>query len=232
MDATPQDKAYDLLWMAMDEIGNGAFRTEEEKAGLAGLMESLRGAVEKAETQETASTDKGTPEIGEAVKLLQVALGRMKSGEVLDEETHQAVARAREILAGEPKAETPSGDVEGEEANRETQAKAGAKMSADRRGQFKEALDSLVKIFESILPEEERKSWSAATAEKADLVKAKNSVETLKADLEKSQEKLKKANVDLAKAQDRPGSSNVVPVEKGTEKSFSWGSDLNDEDDE
>lgn len=250
MDDSPEAKARDLLWMAMGEIERGALRSPEATDAVNGLLEALRGAVMKSadgdpkDGQEASSTgtDKGAAEVAEAVKLLQVALGRMTAGEPLDAEAHQAVARAREILASEAAPADEAAQADGEEMaadkDREPQAKAGAKMAAARRREFKTALDALIKLFEDIIPEAERGDWpkptskAAEPADRGELVKAQGQVDALQAELAKAQDQLKAVNVKLAKAQDRAVDSNMVPVDKasGDGETFSWGFDLNDRD--
>lgn len=249
MGDNPEDKARDLLWMAMDEISRGALRSEEDTAAVTGLLEALRGAVMKAETPAgdgdgTDPASKGEAEVAEAVSLLQGALGKMATGEALDEEAHQAVARAVEILtgAGTDTGDTDGGSMGGEEASagdREPANKAGAKMASANRKKFKDALGSLIKLFEDLIPESERGEWNKPaeksggdTPEATELAKAADREEALKAELAKAQEKLKAANVALAKAQDRPADSNVVNVDKGAgdPQGTTWEFDLNESD--
>lgn len=226
---------------------------EEAEEAAAGEEKAAEAPQEPAEAE--ASQEKAVDEavVSEAVKLLQVALGRMVSGESLDAEAHDAVARARELLSRgvTPPPVEPQSDEEAGETGEEM-AKAGAKMAASRRARFKDALDALVKIFEDILPAAEKETWPRSPAKKAEepaleaveeppaseeatalaqeLVKAREELAATTAVLAKAQAETQALRVERAKLAEQALPSRLLPVGGApAAESFCWGFDLNDD---
>jgi hypothetical protein len=183
----------------------------------------------------------------EAAKLLQVALGKLAAGKPCDDESLRMIGKAREVLATAAKSKAKakkSDDEPGDEPSdeREPTAKAGTKqLSRARREKFKGALDSLIKLFEEMIPEAERKGmWptrKAAEPEPEPVAKSDDDekVVELRKAIEERDAKIAKLAGVIKDRDDEPGDSNLVPIGKGggddngTERAV-WEHDLNEPD--
>jgi hypothetical protein len=221
---------------AIDEIAMGV----EKALGLAPAAKAAK------EEPGDAPEPSGNP-VAEAVKLLQVALGKLTPGKPCDDESLRMIGKARDMLSGQAKAKkaddagASDGDApEPSDADREPTAKAGTKqLSRARREKFKGALDALIKLFEEMIPEAERKSmWptrKAATPEPEPVRKSDDDpqvVELRKALVERDA-KIAKLQGVIKDRDDEPGDSNLVSVGKsdddgGNGARTSWEHDLNE----
>lgn len=242
------------------EEGDGSLPGDVGKAidEIAMGVEKALGLVSASKADGDMPTDEPNVDPGyatrrvvvEAAKLLQVALGKLSAGKPCDDESLRMIAKARDMLASTPaKARKgdddagPSDDDATSDADREPTEKAGTKqLSRARREKFKSALDSLIKLFEEMIPEAERKSmWptrKAATPEPEPVRKSDEpdpEIVELRKTIDEQSARIAKLHSVIKDRDDAPGDSNLAHVSKseggdnGTNRT-AWEHDLNDPD--
>jgi hypothetical protein len=218
---------------AVDEIAMGV------EAAL-GLVKADAPAPDEQNTSPGYTTRES---VVEAAKLLQVAIGKLSAGKPCDEETLRMISKAKDVLMSTAAAKTKTKKTEEPEQtddDREKTEKAGTKqLSRARREKFKGALDALIKLFEEMIPEAERKSmWPTKKSEEPEPVKKNDEpdpqVVELRKTIDEQNAKIEKLQGAIKDRDDAPTDTNLVPVSKGDDgenvKPLSWEHDLNDPD--
>jgi len=237
------------------EEGDGSLPGDVGKAidEIAMGVEKALGLVSAAKAEGDMPNDESGSPVAEAIKLLQVALGKLAAGKPCDDESLRMIAKARDMLAAQAKSKAKKADddagasdgaaPEPTDADREPTAKAGTKqLSRARREKFKGALDALIKLFEEMIPEAERKSmWptrKAATPEPEPVRKRDEpdpEIVELRKTIDEQNAKIAKLRGVIKDRNDEPGDSNLAHVSKseggdnGTNRT-AWEHDLNDPD--
>ena len=208
-----------------EENGDGDGDGDKPKEEAAGKQEEesdedkpkddAAGKQEEEEEQEPIEDSAGKSDdtmktVGEAVKMLAVALGKLKPGQEADEAVVQDIGKVKEML---------DAHVGKSREKSEKVAKAGAKMAAKNRKQLMGALESLAQMATELIPETERAKGAIAWSDSEKRTKAKKSDESK--ELESTKAELEKANAEVVKlrksikANERAAPpSNVADIEK------------------
>jgi len=167
----------------------------------------------------------------EALAILEGALLKVAPGKALDEDSFQKLQKLRSMLSGNN--EAPRSDVENQaetqKAETEEVKKAGAIMSSDRRKRFGEAIKSLMKLFEEVIPSSEIGKMPRLVTKSADQIE----LDDLRCRLEKANNDLCIARAEISSLLARPAESNVSNTDGGIigsgKNDVLWPSDLNAE---
>jgi len=201
------DEAAEAAAKAKAEEEEAAKAKEEEEAEAAAKTEEEEaGKGEPAEKQDHAA------QMTSAIQLLEQVDGTVTAGKTMDPGSSAKLKKAIEIL----KASMTTTAKKADEA--EAAEKAGRQqMSVARGKQAMNAIGTLIKVLQEMIPESERKGWPtrkaddeqvAEEAKAADLQKAADAKAVVEGDLEKANGEIAELKKQLKAAENIAAPSN------------------------
>lgn len=163
---------------------------------------------------------------------LGVVMAKLQPGKALDEDSYQRLDKLRSIVSSAMKNTKEDDQTSSSEALKADVAKAGAKMSTERRKRFQAAIKSLIDLFKEVMPSSELSKMPHLMVRKADAKPTPDpAVVELQARLAKAEEQLATSRQEVAALRAQPQASNVQQIEapvapKAPPQSL-WPMDLN-----